>query len=332
MRDAPSQGVERSGRHDDQAWEATRVADERRDADPARPRATTWRRDRATSAASSGRTSASCSSRAGRSRRCASSSRSCGPSSSRCTTSAPHSSRKLLAGIARGQRAPPAEARDPAPGLRHAAGHAEFIEWPTAQGAVLRFYTTEIDADTASRNALARMLLANSRLGVVIVGDLPPHAVTAALQPLQRRDDARPVAEPPPADAAAELGQRAGQPGLAARGHTGVSIRTTPQVTRPAEAWTSSAASGTTCTISRRRAACNCRARGATEPPGRRRSGRAAPPPPALMRPQRAGDAGIVDTATCRAAPLPLRPMPPCPARTPRPATGGRAGRLRRAQ
>ena len=48
----------------------------------------------------------------------------------------------------------------------------EFIELPTADGSLLRIYTTEADADTTSRHGLARMLLAFSRLGAVMVG---PH-------------------------------------------------------------------------------------------------------------------------------------------------------------
>lgn len=113
----------------------------------------------------------------------------------------------------------------------------EFVEWPTAQGARLRLYTTEIDADPASRNALAITLLANSRLGVVIVGDLALPAMTAALEPLQQG-----IVNGPwpnrhllllPLTAARVL---AGQGAMLA-GRTGVTVRTTPQVMRPAEAW-----------------------------------------------------------------------------------------------
>ena len=48
----------------------------------------------------------------------------------------------------------------------------------------VRLYTTEVDADTQQRRRLARLLLAHSRLAVVIVGDLPPHALATALLPL----------------------------------------------------------------------------------------------------------------------------------------------------
>jgi hypothetical protein len=101
----------------------------------------------------------------------------------------------------------------------------------------LRLYSTEVDADTAQRRRLARTLLAFSRLGVVMVGDLPPHALTAALLPIR---DA--IAEGPwlnrdllllPLAGAAAL---AGQAAHIARGSS-VKVLTTPLVTRPAEAW-----------------------------------------------------------------------------------------------
>ena len=113
----------------------------------------------------------------------------------------------------------------------------QFAELPTAGGVPLRIYTTEVDADGAARHGLARVLLGFSRLGAVMVGDLPPHAIAAALKPLH--DDM--LAGPwhnrhllllPLASASAlvSLGMEL------ARG-TGVNVRTTPQVTRPADAW-----------------------------------------------------------------------------------------------
>ncbi len=113
----------------------------------------------------------------------------------------------------------------------------EYVELPTADGAPLRIYTTEADADTASRHGLARMLLAFSRLGAVMVGDLPAHALTAALKPLH--DDM--IAGPwhnrnllllPLASASTLVAL-----GMDLARGTGVNVRTTPQVTRPADAW-----------------------------------------------------------------------------------------------
>ena len=113
----------------------------------------------------------------------------------------------------------------------------EFIELPTADGSLLRIYTTEADADTTSRHGLARMLLAFSRLGAVMVGDLPSHAVAAALKPLH--DDIlsgpwhnRNLLLLPLSSASALVAQ-----GMELAHGTGVNVRTTPQVTRPADAW-----------------------------------------------------------------------------------------------
>jgi hypothetical protein len=59
-----------------------------------------------------------------------------------------------------------------------------YVEVPLADGTPVRVYTTDIDADAGTRSAMARVLLAHSRLGVLLVGELPPHAVASQLQPL----------------------------------------------------------------------------------------------------------------------------------------------------
>jgi hypothetical protein len=123
-------------------------------------------------------------------------------------------------------------------GLGMPLARLEFVELPIEAGhPPLRLYTTEIDADTQQRRRLARLLLAHSRLAVVIVGELPPHAMATALLPLH---DA--IKEGPwhnrellmlPLAGASAL---AGQASRLAIG-TPVQVRTTPLVTRPAEAW-----------------------------------------------------------------------------------------------
>ncbi|MFP5397667.1 MAG: hypothetical protein ACLGIT_05015 [Gammaproteobacteria bacterium] len=60
----------------------------------------------------------------------------------------------------------------------------EFAELPGADGTPVRVYSTDVDADSRQRPQIARALLGSSRLGVVLLGDLPPHALTATLQPL----------------------------------------------------------------------------------------------------------------------------------------------------
>ena len=113
----------------------------------------------------------------------------------------------------------------------------EFVELPTPDGSILRMYSTEAEADTTARQGLVRMLLAFSRLGVVMVGDLSSHALAAALQPLHDCMVSGPWPNRnllllPLASASALVTQGA----ELARG-TGVNVTTTPQVTRPADAW-----------------------------------------------------------------------------------------------
>jgi hypothetical protein len=113
----------------------------------------------------------------------------------------------------------------------------QFVELPLTPGRSLRVYTTQIDADTQTRHQLAQVLLAHSRLAVVMIGELPAHALDSNLQPL--RDAMAAGAWPNrqmllvPLAPAATLPAQAGT--LA--GPSGVVVRTTPQASRPAEAW-----------------------------------------------------------------------------------------------
>jgi hypothetical protein len=113
----------------------------------------------------------------------------------------------------------------------------QFVELPLQPGRSLRVYTTQIDADTQTRHQLAQVLLAHSRLAVVMVGELPPHALDSNLQPLRDAIAAGPwpnrqLLMVPLAPAATLPSQAA-----ALAGHSGVMVRTTPQVGRPADAW-----------------------------------------------------------------------------------------------
>ena len=148
-----------------------------------------------------------------------------------------NTSRKLLAGIAAASGREMQKLIIRRQGYGTALATMEFIELPTADGTLLRIYTTETDADTASRHGVARVLLGFSRLGAVMVGDLPAHAIGAALKPL--RDDIlstqwhnRDLLLMPLASASALVARGA----ELAQGTT-VNVRTTPQVARPADAW-----------------------------------------------------------------------------------------------
>lgn len=110
-----------------------------------------------------------------------------------------------------------------------------FIDLPTTDQRPLRLYTVE--ADVPDRDALGRVLLAYSRLGVVMIGDLPGPALEAALQPLHEAI----LGGPWPGRHLLLLPLGAAGP-LAIHGPhvgrgTGVAVRTTPQVVRPVDAW-----------------------------------------------------------------------------------------------
>lgn len=147
------------------------------------------------------------------------------------------SSRKLLAGIAAASKRSVQRLFIRRQGYGTPLATLEYVELPTADGSALRMYSTEADADTVSRHGLARTLLAFSRLGVVMVGDLPVHALEAAFKPLH--DDMlggtwhnRHLLLLPLAGAAAVSSQ-----GAELGRDTRVEVRTTPLVTRPADAW-----------------------------------------------------------------------------------------------
>ncbi len=147
------------------------------------------------------------------------------------------SSRRLLAGIAAASSRSVQKLTIRRQGYGTALASLEFVELPTPDGRTLRMYSTEADADTMARHALANILLAFSRLGVIMVGDLPGHAIASALKPFQEAM----IAGPWP-NRELLLLPLAGGSTLATQGAeltqgTSVNVRTTPQVMRPADAW-----------------------------------------------------------------------------------------------
>ena len=202
------------------------------------------------------------------------------------------SSRKLLAGIAAASSRAVQKLTIRRQGYGTALATLEFVELPGNDGRLLRMYSTEADADTASRHGLARMLLGFSRLGVVMVGDLPGHAIASALKPL--RDNM--ITGPWPNRQLLLLPLAPGST-LATHGvemalGTSVNVRTTPQVTRPADAW--GFINGTWGRVRDQGSALQ-------SPPPRPAAGDWLPPP-AQLRPQR-----------MPADPLLMRPMPTVP-------------------
>jgi hypothetical protein len=112
-----------------------------------------------------------------------------------------------------------------------------FVEINGSGSSRLRVYTTDVDADSQARRQLAMVLLGHSRLGVLMVGELPPHALTTALQPL--RDSIRIGPWPNRNILLVPLGS----PGVLAAqaksliGPPDLSVRVTPQAMRPNDAW-----------------------------------------------------------------------------------------------
>ncbi len=113
----------------------------------------------------------------------------------------------------------------------------QFVEVPLADGSPVRVYSTDISADGALRAQLARVLLGNSRLGVLMVGELPARALGAQLAPLQEA-----IAKGPwtnrdlllvPLGSSSALATQGSQ---LARQNT-VAVQVTPQAAQPKDVW-----------------------------------------------------------------------------------------------
>lgn len=147
------------------------------------------------------------------------------------------SSRKLLAGVAAASARSVQKLVIRRQGFGTQLASLDFLELPTAEGSILRMYSTAADAEPDARAGLAHMLLAFSRLAVVMVGDLAGAALPAALAPLRAQMVSGPWPNRqmlllPLASASTLVTQ-----GIELGRGTGVNVRTTPQVTRPADAW-----------------------------------------------------------------------------------------------
>jgi hypothetical protein len=220
------------------------------------------------------------------------------------------SSRRLLAGIAAASKRAVQKLHIRRQGYGTALATLEFVELPTTDGTRLLMFSTEVEADTVSRHDLARTLMANSRLAVIMVGELPNHALEAAFKPLHgeilagswtnRHLLVLPLTGASTVAAvAAELGSG-----------TVVDVRTTPQVTRPADAW--GFINGTLARIRDL-----LPARGAA-------LGESAP----ASRASSFARAGEPAAAAPPAAPLAMRPMPAVPTSRQRPAAPAAAASI----
>ncbi|MBP6763907.1 MAG: hypothetical protein KA141_02875 [Rubrivivax sp.] len=114
----------------------------------------------------------------------------------------------------------------------------QFVEVPLADGTLVRVYSTDVNADGQARAHIARVLLAYSRLGVLMVGELPPHALSTQLKPI---NDALVRGPWPNRDLLmVPLGSGTA---LAAQGallaqHSPVGVNVTPHAAKPKHVWT----------------------------------------------------------------------------------------------
>ena len=112
----------------------------------------------------------------------------------------------------------------------------QFVEVALSDDSRVRLYATDIEADSHTRHQLA-LLLARSRLGVLLLGELPPHAMTSALQPVH---DA--LAQGPWPNRELLVVPVGASTALAAQatwlaGQSGVEIHVTPRAPKPKQAW-----------------------------------------------------------------------------------------------
>ena len=113
----------------------------------------------------------------------------------------------------------------------------QFVEMPLADGSQLRVYATDFNADNPTRAQVARVLLAFSKLGVLLVGELPPHALAGQLAPLH--EALMRSTWPNRELLLVPLGSSLAMAGHAAQLAQGsaVSVHVTPQADKPRQAW-----------------------------------------------------------------------------------------------
>jgi hypothetical protein len=114
----------------------------------------------------------------------------------------------------------------------------QFVEVPLANGVPVRVYSTDINADGSSRAQMARVLLGHSRLGVLMFGELPAHALVAQLAPLREALLRGPWPNRDlllvPLGSSAALASQGSQ--LAHQ--SDVAVHITPQAAKPKHVWT----------------------------------------------------------------------------------------------
>lgn len=68
-----------------------------------------------------------------------------------------------------------------------ASARVRFVDLPAARSQPLRVFSTTVEADASDRRDLAEVLMAFSRLGVLLVGPLAPHGLASTFAPWRDR-------------------------------------------------------------------------------------------------------------------------------------------------
>lgn len=146
-------------------------------------------------------------------------------------------SRKLIGGLAAASQRPVQRLVFRRAGGGMTLATIEFVDCVAANQRTVRLYSTTVEGDTAVRQAMARVLLSRSSVGVVIVGDLPAHALATAFEPWK---EAVQQAQWPcrrmlflPLGPGAALHDEVGR----LRSTTRIEATTMPPVSRPSEVW-----------------------------------------------------------------------------------------------
>ncbi len=113
----------------------------------------------------------------------------------------------------------------------------QFVEMPLADGTPVRVYSTDVNADAAVRTQVARVLLAFSRLGVLLVGDLPSHTLAAQLAPLHEALQRGPWPNRDLLMVPLGTGSTLAAQGAELAGQSPVAVHVTPRASRPKQAW-----------------------------------------------------------------------------------------------
>ena len=113
----------------------------------------------------------------------------------------------------------------------------QFLELPLADGSPVRVYATDVAEDAATRAAVARVLLANSRLGVLLMGSVAQPALAMQLQPLNDAVQSGPWMNRELLMVPLGGGVPLAAPAAQLAGRSGVAVHVTPQAGKTRQAW-----------------------------------------------------------------------------------------------